>query len=58
MNIFKSIAVKTIKTSAKIMVIITVKNKVMQNALTCQITSTKKMNMKICKTFPMFFKIF
>ena len=30
----------------------------MQNALTCQITSTKKMNMKICKTFPMFFKIF
>ena len=48
-NIFKNSAVKTIKTSAKIIVIITVKNKVMQNALTCQITSTKKMNMKICK---------
>ena len=51
-NIFK-----TIKTSVKIIVIITVKNKVMHNTLTCQITSTKKMNLKICKTFPMFLSI-
>ena len=56
-NIFKSTAVKTIKTSVKIIVIITVKNKVMHNTLTCQITSTKKMNLKICKTFPMFLSI-
>ena len=54
MNIFKNSAVKTINTSAKIIVIITAKNKVMQNALTCQITSTKKMNVKIYKTFPIF----
>ena len=53
-NIFKNSAVKTIKTSAKIIVIITAINKVMQNALTCQITSTKKMNVKIYKTFPIF----
>ena len=49
-NIFKNSAVKTMKTSAKIMIIITVKNTVMQNGLTCQITIIKKMNMKICKT--------
>ena len=30
----------------------------MQNALNCQITGTKKMNMKICETFPIFLKIF
>ena len=40
------------------MVIITIKNKVTQKVLTCQITSTKKMNMEICKTFPIFLKIF
>ena len=34
------------------------KNTVMQNALNCQITSTKKMNMKKCKTFPNFSKTF
>ena len=47
---------KTIKTSAKIIVTITVKNTVMQNALNCQITNTKKMNVKIQKTFPTFLK--
>ena len=47
---------KTIKTSAKIIVTITVKNTVMQNALNCQITNTKKMNVKIQKTFPIFLK--
>ena len=52
-NIFKNSDVKTIKTSAKIIVtIITVKNTVMQNPLNCQIASTMKMNVKICKTFP------
>ena len=30
----------------------------MQNALICQITGTKKMNMKICKTLPIYLKIF
>ena len=30
---------------------------VIQNALNCQITGTKKMNMKIGKTFPIFLKI-
>ena len=30
----------------------------MQYALNCQITSTKKMNMKIRKAFPILFKIF
>ena len=44
MNIFKNNAVKTIKTGAKIIAIITVKNKVMQNALTCRITSIYKEN--------------
>ena len=58
MNIFKNSAVKTIKTSAKIIVTITVENIVMQNALNCQITSTKKRNVKIRKTFPIFLKIF
>ena len=57
MTIFKNSAVKTIKTSAKIIVIINVKNVVMQNALNCQITSTKKMNMKIWKTFLNFLKL-
>ena len=53
-NILKTSAVKTgaIKASAEIIVIITVKNTEMQNALNSQITSTKKM--KICKTFPKF----
>ena len=39
-------------------VTITVKNTVMQNALNCQIASTKKINVKISKTFPIFLKIF
>ena len=56
-NIYKQCC-KTIKTSAKIIIIITVKDTVMQNALNCQITGTKKMNMKIYKTFPIFLKIF
>ena len=30
----------------------------MQNALNCQITGTKKLNMKICETFPISLKIF
>ena len=47
---------KTIKTSAKIILTIIVKNTVMQNALNCQITNTKKMNVKIQKTFPIFLK--
>ena len=57
-NICKNSAVKTIKTSAKIIVIITLKNKVMQNALTCQVIITKKINIKICKTFPVFLRYF
>ena len=56
-NIYKQCC-KTIKTSAKIIIIIAVKNTVMQNALNRQITGTKKMNMKICETFPIFLKIF
>ena len=52
MNILKKSAVKTIKTSAKTIVIIIVKNIRMQNALNCQITSKNKMNMKIFKTIP------
>ena len=47
---------KTIKTSAKIILTIIVKNTVMQNALNCQITNTKTMNVKIQKTFPIFLK--
>ena len=39
-------------------VTITVKNTVMQNALNCQIASTKKINVEISKTFPIFLKIF
>ena len=57
-NTFKNGAVKPIKTSAKIIEIITVKNTVTQTALSCQISTTKKMNMKIRKTFPTVFKIF
>ena len=52
-NIYKQCC-KTIKTSAKIIIIIAVKNTVMQNALNRQITGTKKMNMKIseiCESF-------
>ena len=45
---------KTIKTRAKIIVIITVKNTGMQNALNSQITSTKIMNTKLYKIFPLF----
>ena len=37
-------------------VTITVKNTVMQNALNCQIASTN--NVEISKTFPIFLKIF
>ena len=57
-NIFKNSDVKTITTSAKIIVIITVKNTVIQNTLNRQIANTKKMNVKICKTFPLFKRYF
>ena len=57
-KIFTNSAVKTIKTSAKIIIIITIKKAVMQNAWNCQVTGTKKMNIKICKTFPISLKIF
>ena len=58
MKKFTNSAVKTIKTSAKIIIIIPVKSTVVQNVLNQQITGTKKMNMKICETFPIFLTTF
>ena len=46
-KIFTNSAVETIKASAKIIIIIPVKDTVMQNALNCQIAGTKKMNVNI-----------
>ena len=47
---------KTIKTSAKIIATITVKNELMQNALNWHLTNTKKMNIKVRKTSSIFLK--
>ena len=56
-NIFKNNNVKIIKTSAKIIVTITVKNTVIHNALNCQTTSKRKINVKIRKTFLIYLKL-
>ena len=56
-NIFKNNDVKIIKTSAKIIVTITVKNTVIHNALNCQTTSKRKINVKIRKTFLIYLKL-
>ena len=49
-NIFKN-------NDVKIIVTITVKNTVIKNALNCQITRTKKINVKIRKTFLIYLKL-
>ena len=49
-NIFKN-------NDVKIIVTITVKNTVIKNALNCQITRTKNINVKIRKTFLIYLKL-
>ena len=51
-KILKNSAVKTIKTTAEVIIIIIEKITVMQSALNCQVTSRNKINTKKCKTLP------
>ena len=58
MYILKIKAIKSIKNSVTIIAKIADRNTGMQNVINCKITSRRKMSVKLCKTFPVFCKIF